>query len=227
MEGHLLAPMREARRPQLPFIALLVSGGNTQLIKVDGVGRYELLGESLDDAAGEAFDKTAKLLGLPYPGGPELARLAESGSPTRLRFPRPMTDRPGLDFSFSGLKTAVLNTINNIKQRGGQPDVDNICASFQYTVAVTLTDNVILAARETGYKTIVAAGGVAANSGLRQLLADASGKCGCSVYFPPLSLCTDNAAMIGAAAYYHLIKGESDDYSLNAVPSLKIGGNPG
>lgn len=225
LEGHIAANYLVNPELKPPFLCLLVSGGHSHILKVNDYTEIEVLGRTRDDASGEAFDKVARAMGLGYPGGPKVDKAAKNGDPLKYSFPRTKFKDNPYDFSFSGLKTAVLNTINNIKQKGGQPDVDNICASFQYTVAVTLTDNVISAARETGYKTIVAAGGVAANSGLRQLLADSARECGCAVYFPPLSLCTDNAAMIGAAAYYHLIKGESDDYSLNAVPSLKIGNN--
>lgn len=226
LEGHIAANYLVNPELKPPFLCLLVSGGHSHILKVNDYTEIEVLGRTRDDASGEAFDKVARAMGLGYPGGPKVDAAAKNGDPLKYSFPRTRFKDNPYDFSFSGLKTAVLNTINNIKQKGGHPDVDNLCASFQHTVAMTLTDNIILAARETGYKTIVAAGGVAANSGLRQLLADASSECGCSIYFPPLSLCTDNAAMIGAAAYYHLIKGESDDYSLNAIPSLKIGVNP-
>ena len=178
MEGHLLAPMLEKEpenRPHFPFIALLVSGGHTQLVRVDGVGQYHLLGESIDDAAGEAFDKTAKLLGLDYPGGAALARLAEKGTPQRFVFPRPMTDRPGLDFSFSGLKTFAANTINHaIKQEGTlclQTRAD-IAHAFQQAVVDTLAIKCRRALKGTGLTRLVIAGGVSANKQLRQSLAE-------------------------------------------------------
>ena len=161
MEGHLLAPMLEAQPPAFPFVALLVSGGHTQLVRVDGIGRYELLGESVDDAAGEAFDKTAKLMGLRYPGGPEIARLAEQGTPGRFIFPRPMTDRPGLDFSFSGLKTFTLNTWQQCRDTGddGEQTRCDIALAFQQAVVETLTIKCRRALKQTGLKSLVIAGG--------------------------------------------------------------------
>lgn len=183
MEGHLLAPMLEAQPPAFPFVALLVSGGHTQLVRVDGIGRYELLGESVDDAAGEAFDKTAKLMGLRYPGGPEIARLAEQGTPGRFIFPRPMTDRPGLDFSFSGLKTFTLNTWQQCRDTGddGEQTRCDIALAFQQAVVETLTIKCRRALKQTGLKSLVIAGGVSANQSLRQsleaMLAELKGRC--------------------------------------------------
>jgi len=172
MEGHLLAPMLEEQPPAFPFVALLVSGGHTQLVRVDGIGRYELLGESVDDAAGEAFDKTAKLMGLPYPGGPEIARLAEHGVPGRFVFPRPMTDRPGLDFSFSGLKTFTLNTFQQRRAAGDDSEQTrcDIALAFQQAVVETLTIKCRRALKQTGLKSLVIAGGVSANRALREAL---------------------------------------------------------
>ncbi len=172
MEGHLLAPMLEEQPPAFPFVALLVSGGHTQLVRVDGIGRYQLLGESLDDAAGEAFDKTAKLMGLRYPGGPEIARLAESGTPGRFTFPRPMTDRPGLDFSFSGLKTFTLNTWQQCRDAGDASEQTraDIARAFQDAVVDTLTIKCKRALKQTGLNSLVIAGGVSANAALRQSL---------------------------------------------------------
>ncbi|HMV39432.1 MAG TPA: tRNA (adenosine(37)-N6)-threonylcarbamoyltransferase complex transferase subunit TsaD, partial [Plasticicumulans sp.] len=169
MEGHLLAPMLEADPPAFPFLALLVSGGHTLLVAVAGVGRYRILGESIDDAAGEAFDKTAKLLGLPYPGGPALARLAGRGDPARFTFPRPMTDRPGLDFSFSGLKTHALNTLASLS--GSEEDRADVARAFEDAVVDTLFLKCRRALRETGLKRLVVAGGVGANERLRAQLA--------------------------------------------------------
>ncbi|MCW9057833.1 MAG: tRNA (adenosine(37)-N6)-threonylcarbamoyltransferase complex transferase subunit TsaD [Gammaproteobacteria bacterium] len=205
MEGHLLAPMLEAEPPAFPFIALLVSGGHTLLVRVAGVGRYEILGESLDDAAGEAFDKTAKLLGLPYPGGPELARLAEQGDPARFRFPRPMTDRPGLDFSFSGLKTFALNTV---REHGGDPQGRaDIARAFQDAVVDTLAIKCRRALEQTGVPRLVVAGGVGANRALREKLREMTAKLGGAVYYPRPEFCTDNGAMIAYAGACRLAAG--------------------
>ena len=205
MEGHLLAPMLEAVPPAFPFIALLVSGGHTMLVRVAGVGRYEILGESLDDAAGEAFDKTAKLLGLPYPGGPELARLAEQGDPARFRFPRPMTDRPGLDFSFSGLKTFALNTV---REHGGDPQGRaDIARAFQDAVVDTLAIKCRRALEQTGVPRLVVAGGVGANRALRERLLQVADKLGGAVFYPRPEFCTDNGAMIAYAGACRLAAG--------------------
>jgi len=213
MEGHLLAPMLEEARPDFPFVALLVSGGHTLLVRVEGVGRYEILGESLDDAAGEAFDKTAKLLGLPYPGGPELARLAETGDPGRFHFPRPMTDRPGLDFSFSGLKTFALNTLH------AHPEAKaDIARAFEDAVVETLAIKCRRALRETGVKGLVVAGGVGANRRLRARLAEIAGHEGARLYYPRPEFCTDNGAMIAYAGYLRLAAGEHDVATIRARP---------
>ena len=216
MEAHLLAPMLEQNPPQLPFIALLVSGGHTQLVRVDGVGKYTLLGESLDDAAGEAFDKCAKMLGLPYPGGPHLAQLATQGQP-RFPFPRPMLNRPGLDFSFSGLKTAVSLSIRD--QRDGNGDLSetiraDIAASFQRAVVETLSTKSLRALRETGLKTLVLAGGVSANSELRALLESELATIGAKVFYARPRFCTDNGAMIAYAGCQRLLAGEREDLPL-------------
>ena len=198
MEGHLLAPMLEPEPPAFPFVALLVSGGHTLLVDVQGVGRYRLLGESLDDAVGEAFDKTAKLLGLPYPGGPELARLAEGGVPGRFKFPRPMTDRPGLDFSFSGLKTAVLTALP--KDADAQTKAD-LARGFEEAVTETLAIKCARALDETGHRRLVIAGGVGANRRLRARLQALAQRRGLGLYFPRPAFCTDNAAMIAYAGW--------------------------
>lgn len=205
LEGHLLAPMLEDDRPAFPFVALLVSGGHTMLARVDGVGRYEILGETLDDAAGEAFDKTAKALGLPYPGGPELARLAERGRSGVFRFARPMTDRPGLEFSFSGLKTAVLNQL--------KPDFDeqakaDLARAFEEAVTDTLAIKCERALDATGLRGLIVAGGVGANRRLRARLKAATDARGASLYFPRPAFCTDNAAMIAYAGWARLSAGE-------------------
>ncbi|RDH82234.1 MAG: tRNA (adenosine(37)-N6)-threonylcarbamoyltransferase complex transferase subunit TsaD [endosymbiont of Escarpia spicata] len=222
MEGHLLAPMLEAESPGFPFIAMLVSGGHTQLVKVDGIGRYQLLGESLDDAAGEAFDKTAKLLELPYPGGPELAKLAQDGDPKRYRFPRPMTDRPGLDFSFSGLKTFALNTQQAAKREEGDPlprqTLADIARAFEDAVVDTLMIKCRRAVRQTGVKTLVMAGGVSANRRLRECIGEMMVKEGGRAYYPRPEFCTDNGAMIAYAGWQRLRAGQSEPLQFSARP---------
>jgi N6-L-threonylcarbamoyladenine synthase len=205
MEGHLLAPMLEKNPPEFPFVALLISGGHTLLVHVEGVGRYQLLGESLDDAAGEAFDKAAKMLGLGYPGGPELAALAEHGKP-QFKFPRPMTDRPGLDFSFSGLKTYTLNAIN-ASSKTSQEKAD-IAAAFQQAVAETLLIKCKRALQYTGLKKLVVAGGVSANKHIRTSLMEMVSRENCEIYFPRLQFCTDNGAMIAFTGCQRLMAGE-------------------
>lgn len=204
MEGHLLAPLLEKEVPSFPFVALLVSGGHTMLIDVKAIGEYEILGESLDDAVGEAFDKTAKILGLGYPGGPALAQLAQQGSPDAFKFPRPMIDRPGLDFSFSGLKTFARNTFAK------HPDQKaDIAKAFEVAATSTLMIKCRRALEQTKRTTLVVAGGVSANLSLRQEL-DAMGlKHGAQVYYPRQEFCTDNGAMIALAGHFRLSKGQS------------------
>ena len=219
MEGHLLAPMLEPVPPEFPFVALLISGGHTQLVKVEGIGRYRILGESLDDAAGEAFDKTAKMLGLSYPGGPKLSALAESGQP-RLKFPRPMTDRPGLDFSFSGLKTFTLNTLH--ESTHSEQDKADIAAAFQEAVADTLTIKCRRALQQTGLKTLVVAGGVSANTRIRAFLTAMAAEQKASIHFPRLQFCTDNGAMIAYAGCQRLIAGQSEPLTIKAAPRWPI-----
>jgi N6-L-threonylcarbamoyladenine synthase len=216
MEGHLLAPMLEANPPEFPYIALLVSGGHTQLVRVDGIGHYQLLGESVDDAAGEAFDKTAKLMGLDYPGGPLLAKLATTGDAKKYKFPRPMTDRPGLDFSFSGLKTAAANVIA-AEGKGPQVQAD-IAASFQQAVVDTLVFKCQRALNETGLKRLVVAGGVSANTSLRQQLEQLLQKMKGQVYYPRKEFCTDNGAMIALAGYQRLAAGQQQDLTIGVTP---------
>jgi N6-L-threonylcarbamoyladenine synthase len=212
MEGHLLAPMLEPDPPAFPFIALLVSGGHTMLVQVSGVGRYRILGETLDDAAGEAFDKTAKLLGLPYPGGPELARLAEQGDGTRFHFPRPMINRRGLDFSFSGLKTYALNTLRDA-DNDDQTRAD-IARAFQDAVVETLSIKCRRALQSTGINSLVVAGGVGANRALRDHLRSLIEGAGGHVYFPRPAFCTDNGAMIAYAGWLRLRAGQSQSLAL-------------
>jgi len=220
MEGHLLAPMLEAQPPQFPFVALLVSGGHTQLVRVDGIGQYELLGESVDDAAGEAFDKTAKLMGLRYPGGPEIARLAEQGTPGRFVFPRPMTDRPGLDFSFSGLKTFTLNTWQQCRSAGDESEQTrcDIALAFQQAVVETLTIKCRRALKQTSLKSLVIAGGVSANQSLRQSLERMLGELKGQVFYARPRFCTDNGAMIAYAGCQRLLAGQHDGPAITVQP---------
>jgi N6-L-threonylcarbamoyladenine synthase len=219
MEGHLLAPMLEESPPAFPFVALLISGGHTLLIEVEGIGRYRLLGESLDDAAGEAFDKTAKMLGLGYPGGPKLSMLAERGSP-RIKFPRPMTDRPGLDFSFSGLKTFALNTIHASEKT--DQDKADIAASFQRAIADTLSIKCKRALQQTGLKTLVVAGGVSANRQIRASLTEMAAEENAQIYFPRSQFCTDNGAMIAYAGCQRLLAGQHQGLEIFARPRWPI-----
>ena len=212
MEGHLLAPMLEESPPEFPFVALLVSGGHTQLVRVDGIGRYELLGESLDDAAGEAFDKTAKMIGLAYPGGPEIARIASQGVAGRFVFPRPMTDRPGLDFSFSGLKTYALNTWQACQagDDAGEQTRCDIALAFEQAVVATLVIKCKRALKQTGLKRLVIAGGVSANQSLRQALESMAGDVRGEVFYARPRFCTDNGAMIAYAGCQRLVAGQQE-----------------
>ncbi len=223
MEGHLLAPMLEAEQPEFPFVALLVSGGHTQLVDVHGIGRYRLMGESLDDAAGEAFDKTAKLLGLPYPGGPELALLAEQGEAGRFRFPRPMTDRPGLDFSFSGLKTFARNTLHSHEPLDEQTRAD-IARAFENAVVDTLMIKCRRAIRAAHSRTLVLAGGVSANRRLRTCMDRMMAKEGGRTYYPRPELCTDNGAMIAYTGCQRLLVGQSEPLAISARPRWPLEG---
>jgi N6-L-threonylcarbamoyladenine synthase len=215
MEGHLLAPMLEENPPDFPFVALLISGGHTLLVKVESVGNYKLLGESLDDAAGEAFDKTAKLLGLNYPGGVKLSELAKSGQ-ARFQFPRPMTDRPGLDFSFSGLKTFALNTFQNSEKT--DQDKADIALAFQNAVADTLAIKCRRALQQTGLKTLVVAGGVSANTQIRATLSEMLEKENGQIFFPRPEFCTDNGAMIAYAGYQRFLMGQTQNLEIFAQP---------
>lgn len=220
MEGHLLAPMLEDNPPAFPFVALLVSGGHTQLVRVDGIGEYEMLGESVDDAAGEAFDKTAKMLGLDYPGGPRVAALAEKGVPDRYRFPRPMTDRPGLDFSFSGLKTYTLNTVNAAIDAGefSEQVKADIALAFEAAVVDTLTIKCRRALEQTGCRRLVIAGGVSANKRLRAGLEKMARKLQAHVFYARPEFCTDNGAMIAYAGAQRMLAGQQDGERIVAVP---------
>lgn len=224
MEGHLLAPMLDDPKPEYPFVALLVSGGHSMMVRVDGIGQYELLGESLDDAAGEAFDKTAKLLGLDYPGGPLLAKLAEQGEPGHYKFPRPMTDRPGLDFSFSGLKTFAANTI---RAADDTPQTRaNIAFAFQEAVVDTLAIKCKRALKQTKLNRLVIAGGVSANKQLRAQLEQLMQNIGGKVYYPRLEFCTDNGAMIAYAGLQRLKAGQFEGLSTKAKPRWSLDSLP-
>ena len=220
MEGHLLAPMLESPAPEFPFVALLVSGGHTMLVQVDGVGRYRILGDTLDDAVGEAFDKTAKLLGLEYPGGPLLAKLAERGRPERFRFPRPMTDRPGLDFSFSGLKTFALTTSRDAG------DDDQTCAdiarAFQDAVVDTMIIKCRRALQQTGINRLVIAGGVGANQALREGLQVMADELSAELFYPRLEFCTDNGAMIAYAGACRLAAGQQQGLEISVRPRWSL-----
>ena len=235
MEGHLLAPMLEPQSPQFPFVALLVSGGHTQLVLAKALGDYELLGESLDDAAGEAFDKAAKMMSLSYPGGPAIAKLAAQYNPQQcaiepLVFPRPMTNRPGLDFSFSGLKTYTLNTLESHRDpHGGLPSMEilaNIAHAFQEAVVQTIAIKCYRALKQTGLSTLVLAGGVAANQRLRTWLPEhlkQQGLQGAELYYPQMKYCTDNGAMIAYAGCQRLLLGQQcTDLSVTIQPRWSL-----
>ncbi len=214
MEGHMLAPLLSETPPEFPFVALLVSGGHTQLMAAHGIGQYELLGESIDDAAGEAFDKVAKMMGLAYPGGPNVSKLALQGSATAFDFPRPMLHQ-GLDFSFSGLKTAVSI---QLKKVAGQNREADIAASFQEALVDTLVKKSVKALKQTGLKRLVIAGGVSANSRLRERLEADLAKIKATVYYAEPALCTDNGAMIAFAGYQRLKAGQHDGLSVTTTP---------
>ncbi|BDP31403.1 TPA: tRNA (adenosine(37)-N6)-threonylcarbamoyltransferase complex transferase subunit TsaD [Vibrio vulnificus] len=220
MEGHLLAPMLEDNPPPFPFVAVLVSGGHSMMVEVKGIGEYKILGESIDDAAGEAFDKTAKLMGLDYPGGPLLSKLAEKGTPGRFKFPRPMTNVPGLDMSFSGLKTFTANTI--AANGDDEQTRADIAYAFEEAVCATLAIKCKRALEQTGMKRIVIAGGVSANRRLRAELEKLAHKVGGDVYYPRTEFCTDNGAMIAYAGMQRLKNNEVSDLSVEARPRWPI-----
>jgi len=235
MEGHLLAPMLEDNVPDFPFVALLVSGGHTMLVRVDGIGQYKLLGESVDDAAGEAFDKTAKLLGLDYPGGPALSKMAESGVAGRFKLPRPMTDRPGLDFSFSGLKTAASTLVRKECSSSEGKSLDettlkqtnaDIAHAFQQAVVDTLAIKCKRALKQENLNRLVIAGGVSANTALREKLAATTKKLGGSVFYPRPEFCTDNGAMIAYAGLQRLKAGTHADLTFKASPRWSLDSLP-
>jgi N6-L-threonylcarbamoyladenine synthase len=216
LEGHLLAPLLEPDPPTFPHLALLVSGGHTMLIEARGLGDYTLLGDTRDDAAGEAFDKSAKLLGLPYPGGPHLARLAERGRAGRVVLPRPMLDRPGLEFSFSGLKTAVLHAVRALPASAGEAERADLARGLQDAVVDTLIAKAVRAIDATGLDALVVSGGVSANHSLRERLGSAARERGVRVYYPRPEFCTDNAAMIAVAGLARLAAGERDAPGIRA-----------
>ena len=221
MEGHLLAPMLEAEPPQFPFVALLVSGGHTQLVAVTGIGEYRLLGESLDDAAGEAFDKVGKMLGLAYPGGPRVAAMALKGTEGRFEFPKPMTNRPGLDFSFSGLKTYVRNTLSDLADENGQvseQDKADVALAFEEAVVQTLVIKCRRALKETGLRSLIIAGGVSANQRLRAGLQQMVTAQRSRLFYAQPRFCTDNGAMIAYAGCQRLLAGQQQDLAIKAYP---------
>lgn len=223
IEGHVSANFIEHPDLEPPFVCLIVSGGHTHLVIVKDYGKFEILGRTRDDAAGEAFDKVARAVGLGYPGGPKVDRTAREGNPHAIEFPRGKVDGSPYDFSFSGLKSAVLNHINHARMTGEEIHVPDLVASFQNSVVDSLVSRTVMAAQEYGYKQVALAGGVASNTALRAAMEQACGKAGIRCYYPSPVLCTDNAAMIGAAAYYEYLAGNIAGWDLNAVPNLKLG----
>ncbi|MDO5340749.1 MAG: tRNA (adenosine(37)-N6)-threonylcarbamoyltransferase complex transferase subunit TsaD [Eubacteriales bacterium] len=223
IEGHISANYVENKELEPPFVALVVSGGHTHLVKVNDYGEYEIIGRTRDDAAGEAFDKVARAIGLGYPGGPKIDKLAKEGNPDAIEFPRAHVDDAPYDFSFSGIKSAVLNYINSANMQGKEINRADVAASFQKAVVDALVSRAVRLAKECGMDKLAIAGGVASNSALRAAVQEECAKNNIRFYSPSPVLCTDNAAMIGAAAYYEYIKGVRHGYDLNAVPNLKLG----
>lgn len=223
IEGHISANYVENKELEPPFVALVVSGGHTHLVKVNDYGEYEIVGRTRDDAAGEAFDKVARAIGLGYPGGPKIDKLAKEGNPDAIEFPRAHVDDAPYDFSFSGIKSAVLNYINSANMQGKEINRADVAASFQKAVVDALVSRAVRLAKECGMDKFAIAGGVASNSALRAAIQEECTKNNISFYSPSPVLCTDNAAMIGAAAYYEYIKGIRHGYDLNAIPNLKLG----
>ncbi|HZJ76207.1 MAG TPA: tRNA (adenosine(37)-N6)-threonylcarbamoyltransferase complex transferase subunit TsaD [Oscillospiraceae bacterium] len=223
IEGHIYANFIEHKQLEPPFISLIVSGGHTHLVYMDDYGKYEVLGRTRDDAAGEAFDKVARALGLGYPGGPQIDRIAKKGNPDAITFPKAYLEEGSYDFSFSGLKSAVLNYLNSQKMKGLDISTEDVAASFQRAIVEILTEKTIKCALEKKADRVVLAGGVAANSNLREYLRIECEKNGIDLKYPSLHLCTDNAAMIGCLAYYNYIRGLRSELDLNAISNLKIG----
>ena len=223
IEGHISANFIEHKDLEPPFGCLVVSGGHTHLVNVKDYGEYEILGKTRDDAAGEAFDKVARAVGLGYPGGPKIDRLAKEGNPNAIEFPRAKISGSEYDFSFSGIKSSVLNYINQCEMKKEEINKADLVASFQNAVVDVLVSHAIHAAKEYGFKKLAIAGGVASNSALRAGMKAACEEQGIEFYYPSPILCTDNAAMIGAAAYYEYMKGSRASWNLNAVPNLKLG----
>jgi len=223
IEGHVYANFLTNNDIQFPLVCLIVSGGHTNLVKILDHGQYEFLGATRDDAAGEAFDKIARALGLGYPGGPQIEKLAREGDPQAVELPRAWLEEGSFDFSFSGLKSAVLNYLNQCHMKNIAVNKADVAASFQEAVLDVLVEKTMLAAQESQVKTVLLAGGVAANSFLRDKLKRRTQEVGIKLYYPPIKYCTDNAAMIGAAAHYKALRGEYADLDLNAVPNLKFG----
>lgn len=223
IEGHISANYVENKELEPPFVALVVSGGHTHLVKVNDYGEYEIVGRTRDDAAGEAFDKVARAIGLGYPGGPKIDKLAKEGNPDAIEFPRAHVDDAPYDFSFSGIKSAVLNYINSANMQGKEINRADVAASFQKAVVDALVSRAVRLTKECGMDKLAIAGGVASNSALRAAVQEECAKNNIKFYSPSPVLCTDNAAMIGAAAYYEYIKGVRHGYDLNAVPNLKLG----
>ncbi len=222
LKGHIAANYLAHPELKPPFLCLVVSGGHSHIVEVSDYTEFKILGKTRDDAAGEAFDKAARAMGLPYPGGVHLDRMAKEGDPKAFKLPKPRVEGSPLDMSFSGLKTAVVNILHNAEQRGEEINIPDLCASYQDVICHALVDRVMLAAKEGGYKTIVAAGGVSANSGLRALLERECKRRHLELFVPPLELCGDNAAMIGSQAYYEALAGHFADLSLNARPTMPI-----
>lgn len=223
IEGHICANYIENKELEPPFISLVVSGGHTHLVRVVDYGQYEILGRTRDDAAGEAFDKVARAIGLGYPGGPKIDKVSKEGNPDAIKFPRAKVNDSVYDFSFSGLKSAVLNYLNTCEMKGEEINVPDVAASFQKSVVDVLTEHAIMGTKEFGSVTLALAGGVASNSALRASMKEACDKNGIKLFAPSPIYCTDNAAMIGVAGYYEYVSGTRSDLSLNAVPNLKLG----